>query len=46
MEPKTENDGADSMGKKNHCQREKECGIEGENTLRADALNCAALQKF
>ena len=46
MELTTESDGADSMGRKNACRREKECGREGENTRRADALNCAALQKF
>ena len=32
MELTTESDGADSMGRKNACRREKECGREGENT--------------
>ena len=32
MEPKPESDGAVSMGRKNACQRDKECGREGGNT--------------
>ena len=31
MEPKTENDGTNTKGRKNVCRREKERGREGEN---------------
>ena len=38
MELTTESEGADSMGRKNACQREKECGREGGNTRSSNRM--------
>ena len=38
MEPKPESDGAVSMGRKNACQRDKECGREGGNTRSSNRM--------
>ena len=38
MELTTVSDGTDSMGRKNHCQREKKRGREGGNTRSFNRL--------
>lgn len=38
MELRPESEGTDSMGRKNACQREKECGREGGNTRSSNRM--------